>query len=56
MMLHLGDEIGGDDACEGKMADITSESWTQVNTVQKRNLDQWCFAEHMEAGVLKQVK
>jgi hypothetical protein len=27
-----------------------------VNSKQKRNLDQWCFAEHMDTRVLIQVR
>ena len=35
--------------------DIHSESWCNVNDVQKRNLDYWCFAEHHEPNILLQV-
>ena len=31
------------------------DSMMEVVQAQKRILDQWCFAEHYEAGVLMQV-
>ena len=31
------------------------ESMNEVVDAQKRNLDQWCFAEHFEPHVLLQV-
>ena len=34
----------------------TEESMNEIVDAQKRQLDQWCFAEHYEPKVLLQVK
>lgn len=34
---------------------VSDEEWSYVNDKQQRQLDQWCFAEHMEPHVLLQV-
>lgn len=33
----------------------TEESLVEIRDAQKRDLDQWCFAEHFEPHVLAQV-
>ena len=33
----------------------SAHSIDDVRNVQKRNLDQWCFAEHLDSNVLQQV-
>ena len=50
------EKAGEDDKKEATvMADISCESWNEINDVQRRNLEQWCFAEHHEPHVLLQV-
>ena len=45
-----------EDELNTRMADIDSDTWQEVNEQQKRNLDQWCFAEHMEPYISRQVR
>ena len=34
---------------------FTGRTINDVEQAQKRNLDQWCFAEHLEPKILQQV-
>lgn len=49
----------GDEAAQEEIGVKTprtvDETMTKVIKLQKRNLDQWCFVEHFEPKVLKQV-
>ena len=44
-----------DEMVEEEPDKTTEESLKEIVDAQKRNLDQWCFAEHYETNVLLQV-
>ena len=54
-MIHPGDDYG-DGIPDNEMGETVAEPDSKmVSDLSKRNLDQWCFAEHLEPDVLLQV-
>ena len=52
---HLDEGQNEHDQVEVEPDKSTEESLMEVVDAQKRNLDQWCFAEHYDSNVLLQV-
>jgi hypothetical protein len=54
-IAHVVDDERGEEEVEILEGKTTEESMNEIVDAQKRQLDQWCFAEHYENKVLLQV-
>lgn len=54
-IAHVHSDEKGEEEVEIADGKTTEESMNEIVDAQKRQLDQWCFAEHYENKVLLQV-